>query len=78
MNSVEYVLFFRFVILHLNIGTLSVIKVSSSIKPVHKNSSSLLGQEYVDHNINDWWSSIEGSMMMGPNDNVNINNGNRA
>lgn len=37
----------------------------------------LLGQEYYGYRIDDWWPAIEGSMMMGPNDYVNINNGKR-
>ncbi|MEH6393663.1 TonB-dependent receptor [Pseudoalteromonas sp.] len=37
----------------------------------------LLGQEYYGYRIDDWWPAIEGSMMMGPNDYVNINNGER-
>ncbi|WMS91712.1 TonB-dependent receptor domain-containing protein [Pseudoalteromonas sp. HL-AS1] len=42
-----------------------------------KNSSILLGQEYYNYSIDDWWPGIEGSTMMGPNDYVNINNGKR-
>lgn len=41
------------------------------------NSTLLLGQEYFDYRIDDWWPAIEGSMMMGPNDYVNINQGKR-
>lgn len=37
----------------------------------------LLGQEYYGYRIDDWWPAIEGSMMMGPNDYVNINDGER-
>lgn len=40
-------------------------------------STVLLGHEYFDYGIDDWWPAIEGSMMMGPNDYVNINNGKR-
>ncbi|WP_024604690.1 MULTISPECIES: TonB-dependent receptor [unclassified Pseudoalteromonas] len=40
-----------------------------------KNSSLLLGQEYYNYRIDDWWPAIEGSTIMGPNDYVNINNG---
>lgn len=40
-------------------------------------SSVLLGHEYFDYRIDDWWPAIEGSMMMGPNDYININNGKR-
>ncbi|KTF17546.1 TonB-dependent receptor [Pseudoalteromonas sp. H103] len=42
-----------------------------------KNSTLLLGQEYYNYRIDDWWPAIEGSTMMGPNDYVNINNGKR-
>lgn len=42
-----------------------------------KNSSLLLGQEYYNYRIDDWWPAIEGLTMMGPNDYVNINNGKR-
>jgi len=42
-----------------------------------KSSSILLGQEYYNYRIDDWWPAIEGSTMMGPNDYVNINNGKR-
>ncbi|MEM5509449.1 TonB-dependent receptor [Pseudoalteromonas sp. AS71] len=42
-----------------------------------KNSSILLGQEYFNYSIDDWWPGIEGSTMMGPDDYVNINNGKR-
>ena len=41
------------------------------------NSTLLLGQEYFDYSLDDWWPGIEGSMMMGPNDYININNGKR-
>ncbi|TMM43993.1 TonB-dependent receptor [Colwellia ponticola] len=40
-------------------------------------STLLLGQEYFDYRLDDWWPAVEGSMMMGPNDYVNINNGKR-
>ncbi|WP_338367489.1 TonB-dependent receptor [uncultured Pseudoalteromonas sp.] len=42
-----------------------------------KNSSLLLGQEYYNYRIDDWWPAIEGSIMMRPNDYVNINDGKR-
>ena len=44
---------------------------------LNENSSLLLGQEYYNYRIDDWWPAIEGSAMMGPNDYVNINNGKR-
>ena len=37
----------------------------------------LLGQEYYGYRIDDWWPAVEGSMMMGPNEYVNINDGER-
>ncbi|KPH64633.1 TonB-dependent receptor [Pseudoalteromonas porphyrae] len=37
----------------------------------------LLGQEYYGYRIDDWWPAVQGSMMMGPNDYVNINDGKR-
>ncbi|MBH0042723.1 MULTISPECIES: TonB-dependent receptor [unclassified Pseudoalteromonas] len=42
-----------------------------------KNSSILLGQEYYNYSIDDWWPGIEGSTMMGPDNYVNVNNGKR-
>ncbi|MDC9525006.1 TonB-dependent receptor [Pseudoalteromonas sp. Angola-30] len=42
-----------------------------------QNSSLLLGQEYYNYRIDDWWPAIEGSTMMGPNDYININSGKR-
>jgi iron complex outermembrane recepter protein len=37
----------------------------------------ILGHAYYDYRIEDWWPAIEGSMMMGPNDYININDGQR-
>ncbi|MBE0359837.1 TonB-dependent receptor [Pseudoalteromonas aliena] len=54
--------------------------ISSQLKwriALDQNSSILLGQEYYHYSINDWWPAVEGSMMMGPNEYVNINNGKR-
>jgi len=42
-----------------------------------KDTTLLLGQEYYNYRIDDWWPAIEGSMMMGPNNYVNINDGER-
>ena len=36
-----------------------------------------LGHEYFDYRLDDWWPAVEGSMMMGPNDYININDGKR-
>ncbi|MGO3786337.1 MAG: TonB-dependent receptor [Pseudoalteromonas prydzensis] len=44
---------------------------------LNKNTTLLLGQEYFGYRIDDWWPAIEGSMMMGPNEYVNINDGER-
>ncbi|MBQ4833134.1 TonB-dependent receptor [Pseudoalteromonas sp. MMG010] len=41
------------------------------------NSHLLLGHEFYLYQLEDWWPGIEGSMMMGPNDYININNGKR-
>ena len=41
------------------------------------NSQLLLAQEYHHMKLDDWWPAVEGSMMMGPNDYKNINNGRR-
>lgn len=54
--------------------------ISSQIKwrlNLGSNSSLLLGQAFYDYRIDDWWSAVEGSAMMGPNDYININNGQR-
>jgi iron complex outermembrane receptor protein len=45
--------------------------------PLANNSSLLLGHEFYNHKIKDWWPAIEGSVMMGPNDYINLNNGKR-
>lgn len=42
-----------------------------------ENSRLLLGQEFYSYRLDDWWPAVEGSMMMGPNDYVNINQGER-
>jgi iron complex outermembrane receptor protein len=36
-----------------------------------------LGQEYYHYQLDDYWPAVAGSMMMGPNEFVNINNGTR-
>ncbi|MBW4966348.1 TonB-dependent receptor [Pseudoalteromonas sp. CR1] len=54
--------------------------ISSQLKwrlNLNSNSSLLLGQAFYDYRIDDWWSAVEGSAMMGPNDYININNGQR-
>ncbi len=42
-----------------------------------ENTKLLLGQEYYAYRLEDWWPAVPGSMMMGPNEYVNINNGQR-
>ncbi|UJX26553.1 TonB-dependent receptor [Pseudoalteromonas sp. CF6-2] len=42
-----------------------------------KQSSLMLGQEYYNYRIDDWWPAVAGSMMMGPNEYININEGKR-
>ena len=36
-----------------------------------------IGHEYFGYHLNDWWPALENSMMMGPNDYLNINDGRR-
>ena len=42
-----------------------------------ENQKLSLGHEYFDYQLDDWWPAIENSMMMGPNDYININDGRR-
>jgi len=37
-----------------------------------------VGAEYRRYRLNDWWPSVAGSMGMGPNDFININDGSRT
>ncbi len=37
-----------------------------------------LGHEYHNFTLDDWWPAVAGSMMMGPNDFININDGERS
>ncbi|MDP5029173.1 TonB-dependent siderophore receptor [Paraglaciecola sp.] len=37
----------------------------------------IVGHAFYDYQIDDWWPAVEGSMMMGPNDYININAGQR-
>ncbi|GGW93453.1 TonB-dependent receptor [Alteromonas halophila] len=46
-----------------------------SLSPAHQLS---LGAEYHDYRLDDWWPALDGSMMMGPDDFININNGKRT
>jgi iron complex outermembrane receptor protein len=41
------------------------------------NNSVNFGHEYFAYKLDDWWPAVEDSMMMGPNDYININNGER-
>nr|WP_165872418.1 TonB-dependent receptor [Shewanella frigidimarina] len=45
--------------------------------PMSSDSTLLIGQEYYVYQLDDTWPAIEGSAMMGPNDYVNINGGER-
>ncbi len=45
--------------------------------PASTRGQWLFGQEWYRNNLEDWWPAVEGSMMMGPNDYVNINDGER-
>ncbi len=52
-------------------------KIAAEI-PYGKDSTLRLGNELHQFTLNDWWPAVEGSMMMGPNDYININNGERT
>ncbi|WP_018982398.1 TonB-dependent receptor [Salinimonas chungwhensis] len=45
--------------------------------PLTTDYDLVVGQEYYANTLDDRWPAIEGSMMMGPNDYVNINDGKR-
>jgi iron complex outermembrane receptor protein len=45
--------------------------------PMSSDSTLLIGQEYYVYQLDDTWPAIEDSAMMGPNDYVNINDGER-
>ncbi|MGI2108712.1 TonB-dependent receptor plug domain-containing protein [Shewanella frigidimarina] len=45
--------------------------------PMSSDSTLLIGQEYYVYQLDDTWPAIEGAAMMGPNDYVNINDGER-
>lgn len=42
-----------------------------------QSHSLAMGLEYHDYRLDDWWPAIADSMMMGPNDYININDGTR-
>lgn len=46
-------------------------------KPLSADSSVILGHEYYQFRLDDIWPAVPDSMMMGPNDYININNGKR-
>jgi iron complex outermembrane recepter protein len=46
--------------------------------PINAEHSVQLGNEYYTYHLQDWWPAIDGSMMMGPNDYININEGRRS
>lgn len=37
-----------------------------------------IGNEFYHNQLDDWWKPVDGSMMMGPNPFININNGTRS
>ncbi len=45
--------------------------------PASTQGQWVFGQEWYRNNLDDWWPAVENSMMMGPNDYVNINDGER-
>lgn len=45
--------------------------------PLANNGSFRIGHELHQFSLNDWWPAVDGSMMMGPNDFININDGER-
>ncbi|WKE66251.1 TonB-dependent receptor [Gallaecimonas kandeliae] len=46
-------------------------------QPLAGGGTLKLGQEYFDFRLDDGWPAVPGSMMMGPNDYLNINGGKR-
>ncbi len=44
---------------------------------INTDNSLTLGHAYHDYQIDDWWPAVAGSLMMGPNDYININDGHR-
>lgn len=46
--------------------------------PVTNASTLRLGHEWHRFSLDDWWPAVPGSMMMGPEDFININNGERS
>ncbi|MBU2977189.1 TonB-dependent receptor [Alteromonas sp. C1M14] len=46
--------------------------------PLDNGSLMRFGQEWFKNSLDDWWPAVEGSAMMGPNDYVNINDGERT
>jgi len=46
--------------------------------PISEKNTVLIGHEYHNFTLDDWWPAIEGSMMMGPNDFVNIQDGEKS
>jgi len=45
--------------------------------PLSQQNTLRVGNEYHGFKLDDWWSAVPMSMMMGPNNYVNINNGKR-
>jgi iron complex outermembrane receptor protein len=52
-------------------------KISAEI-PYGENSTLRLGNEYQQFTLEDWWPAVTDSVMMGPDDYVNINDGERT
>ncbi|MCV2886355.1 TonB-dependent receptor [Aestuariibacter sp. AA17] len=46
--------------------------------PLTDNEQIKVGQLYVRQQLDDWWPAVTNSMMMGPNDYINVNNGQRS
>lgn len=46
--------------------------------PLSSQHTLRIGNEYHKFELDDWWPAVPGSMMMGPNDYININNGERT
>ena len=52
-------------------------KIAAEI-PYGEGAKLRLGNEFHRFKLNDWWPAVAGSMMMGPNDYININDGERT
>lgn len=52
-------------------------KIAAEI-PLSDDHTLRIGNEFHRFTLDDWWPALEGSMMMGPDDYVNINDGERS